>query len=87
MNFIRYYIIVVLQVFSTALVWFSNGGDYYRGPVEFNYMEDLATEYARNVTIKLHGEVGKFVKIQLFYASRWMLLSEVYFISGKFDDK
>ena len=71
-------------MFSHAQVWFSNGGIYYRDVEAYHYMEDIASEYARNVTIKLHGKVGRFVKLQLFYAAKWILLSEVYFVSSKF---
>ncbi|XP_066250296.1 discoidin domain-containing receptor 2-like [Euwallacea similis] len=72
-----------VQVFSMAKVWFSIGGKRFnRGePISFEYIEDKIFENARNVTIKLHHRVGKFVKIQLYFASKWILISEVAFES------
>lgn len=40
-------------------------------------------EHARDVTIKLHHRVGRYVQLQLYFASKWIMLSEVSFISGK----
>lgn len=47
-------------------------------------MPDLAIENARNVSINLKEEYGQFVMIQLFFAAKWILVSEVTFISGQF---
>lgn len=46
-------------------------------------MPDLSIENARNVSINLKEEHGQFVMIQLFFAAKWILISEVTFISGK----
>ena len=46
-------------------------------------MPDRMVEDARNVTINLHGEHGKFVMIQLFFSDKWMLISEITFASSK----
>jgi discoidin domain receptor family member 2 len=40
-------------------------------------------ERARNVTVKLHGRIGKYVKLQLWFAAKWIMLSEISFDSGK----
>lgn len=48
-------------------------------------MPDMVLEHARNVTIKLHHRIGRFLKLQLYFASRWILLSEISFDSGKYD--
>ncbi|KAG0714483.1 Discoidin domain-containing receptor 2 [Chionoecetes opilio] len=71
------------QVFSRARVLFSVGGEHYHAqpPVEFEYVVDRIFENARNVTIRLHGAAAKFVKVQLFFALRWILISEVAFDS------
>ncbi|KAF7281294.1 discoidin domain-containing receptor 2-like isoform X2 [Rhynchophorus ferrugineus] len=72
-----------VQVFSEARVFFSVGGKRYKGePITFDYMEDRIFENARNVSIKLHHRVGRFVKVQLFFASKWILISEVAFDSS-----
>ncbi|KAG8185321.1 hypothetical protein JTE90_013012 [Oedothorax gibbosus] len=72
-----------VQVFSSAKIWFSVGGKYFHGqqPVQFSYMADLFFEHSRNVTIFLHHGVGRVLKVELHFAARWMLLSEVSFDS------
>ena len=45
-------------------------------------MPDTVMEHARDVTIKLHHRVGRYVQLQLYFASKWIMLSEVSFISG-----
>lgn len=71
-----------IQVFSEAKIMFSVGGVYYYGdPISFNYMEDRIFEVSRNVSIKLHRRVGRFVKLQLHFANKWIMISEVIFDS------
>lgn len=71
-----------VQVFSGAKIQFSIGGQYYNGePLYFSYMPDTVMEQARNVTIRLQNRIGKFVKFQLNFASKWMMISEVSFES------
>lgn len=72
-----------VAIFSSAKILFSVGGKRFnRGePISFEYVEDKIFESARNVTIKLHHRIGKFVKIQLHFAARWMLISEINFDS------
>lgn len=71
-------------MFSHAKAYFSIGGNQFGSePVHFSYMPDLVLEHARNVTIKLHHRIGRYLKLQLYFASRWILVSEVSFQSGK----
>lgn len=75
---------IFFQVFSRAKVLFSVGGHFYNGrPLSFSYMPDRVLEQARNVSIHLHGRSGRFVKLQLWFAARWIMLSEVTFDSGE----
>ncbi|XP_036678481.3 uncharacterized protein smal isoform X1 [Drosophila suzukii] len=81
-----------VQVFVHAKVFFSIGGRYFSGePVQFSYMPDTIMDHARDVTIKLHHRVGKYLKINLFFAVKWIMLSEISFISvpalGNFTDE
>jgi len=46
-------------------------------------MPDTIMDHARDVTIKLHHRVGKYLKINLYFAVKWIMLSEISFISGK----
>lgn len=76
-----------VQVFVQAKVFFSIGGQHFKGePVHFSYMPDRVIEQARNVTIKLHHRVGKYLQVHLYFALRWIMLSEITFISGKLQD-
>ncbi|XP_076649436.1 discoidin domain-containing receptor 2 [Halictus rubicundus] len=71
-----------VQVFSYAKVYLGAGGNQFNGePVQFSYIPDLVLEQARDVTIKLHSRAGRFLKLQLYFAARWIMLSEVIFES------
>lgn len=72
-----------VQVFSMVKVLFSIGGKkFHRGePITYEYIEDCIFEDARNVTVKLHHRVGRFVKLQFHFAAKWMLISELTFDS------
>nr|XP_018915539.1 PREDICTED: discoidin domain-containing receptor 2-like [Bemisia tabaci] len=75
-----------VQVFSRAKVYFSTGGQQFSlEPVHFTYMTDHVIEQARNVTIKLHHKCAKFLKVQLYFADKWILISEVSFESEPVD--
>ncbi|XP_021937561.1 discoidin domain-containing receptor 2 isoform X4 [Zootermopsis nevadensis] len=81
-----------VQVFSHAKVHFSIGGHQFFGePVFFSYMPDVIMEHARNVTIKLHNRVGRYVRLQLYFAAKWIMVSEVSFdsvvVSGNFTEE
>ncbi|XP_076622324.1 discoidin domain-containing receptor 2 [Colletes latitarsis] len=71
-----------VQVFSYAKVYLGAGGNQFNGePIQFSYIPDLVLEQARDVTIKLHSRAGRFLKLQLYFAARWIMLSEVIFES------
>ncbi|KAH8325709.1 hypothetical protein KR067_004847 [Drosophila pandora] len=81
-----------VQVFVHAKVFFSLGGQKFtREPVQFSYMPDQVLDHARDVTIKLHNRIGRYVRLHLYFAARWMMLSEITFISvsavGNFTDE
>lgn len=72
-----------VQVFRRAVIYFSVGGKYFQNdPIIFNYQEDQFIEYARNVDIKLKHRVGRYVRILLYFESKWIMISEVDFKSG-----
>jgi hypothetical protein len=71
------------QVFSEANIMFSVGGRYFVGePISYTYIEDRIFENSRNISIKLHHRIGRFVKLQLQFAAKWIMISEVTFDSG-----
>ncbi|KAB0795691.1 hypothetical protein PPYR_09752 [Photinus pyralis] len=81
-----------VEVFAKADVMFSIGGRRYKGePITFDYIEDHIFESPRNVSIKLHHRIGRFVTLRLYFASRWILLSEITFdsdvVKGNFTEE
>ncbi|XP_072930702.1 discoidin domain-containing receptor 2 isoform X1 [Epargyreus clarus] len=71
-----------VQVFSEAIISFSIGGRHFQDePIKYTYLEDKIFEYSRNVSIKLHHRIGKWVRIELHFSARWILISEVVFDS------
>lgn len=71
-------------MFSEAIVSFSVGGRHFQDePIRFAYTADHIFETSRNVTVQLHHRIGKWVRIELRFAARWILLSEVVFESGE----
>ncbi|XP_014484292.1 PREDICTED: discoidin domain-containing receptor 2-like [Dinoponera quadriceps] len=69
-----------VQVFSRADVWFSTDGESYEDePLPYSYIPDLVLENARNVSIGLHGRRGRLLKLHLYFAARWIIISEVMF--------
>ncbi|XP_067204173.1 discoidin domain-containing receptor 2-like isoform X2 [Linepithema humile] len=69
-----------VQVFSKADIWFSIDGKTYEDePVLYSYIPDLVLENARNVSISLHEGRGRFLKLHLYFAARWIIISEVTF--------
>ena len=75
---------LLLSVFRMARVYFSVTGRYYGDdPVEYEYMVDVVMEMARWVHIPIPNRVGRFVKLELYFENRWILLSEVRMNSSK----
>ena len=65
-----------------AVVWFSVGGEYYiQEPVTYIYMADTILKEPRNVSIRLNGHVGRYVKLELYFSNVWLSISEVNFDS------
>ena len=74
-----------VRVFREAKIWFSVGGKQFLGePIVFQYMRDTLMEYLRPVIIPLENGVGQYVKIELYFDARWMMISEVQFESGTY---
>ncbi|XP_031776705.1 discoidin domain-containing receptor 2 isoform X2 [Nasonia vitripennis] len=71
-----------VQLFSEVNILFSIGGKYYTGdPIVYDTPEDRIFDYSRNITIKLHHRIGKFVKLRFGFAARWIMISEITFDS------
>ncbi|KAK2191810.1 hypothetical protein NP493_45g07003 [Ridgeia piscesae] len=71
-----------VRVFRMAKLFFSIGGQHYPpNPVVFHYMRDTLMEFPRNAIITIPHRVGRYVKLQLFFDARWILISEISFES------
>ena len=71
-----------IQVFEKAIIQFSIGGEYYiQEPVTYIYMADTILKEPRNVSIRLDGQVGRYVKLELYFSNVWLSVSEVNFDS------
>ena len=74
-----------IRVFKMALVYFSVGGNLYQNkPVKFNFQRDSYVDLARPVLIPLNHNLGKFVRLQLYFDAKWMMISEIQFSSGQY---
>lgn len=52
-------------------------------PVTFEFMRDTLIDFARNVIVTIPGRVAKFVRVDLLFDARWLMVSEVRFESGR----
>ncbi|KYN01807.1 Discoidin domain-containing receptor 2 [Cyphomyrmex costatus] len=69
-----------VQVFSKAVIWFSTDGETYEEEfLPYSYIPDVVLENARNVSIGLHEREGRLIKLHLYFAARWIIISEVTF--------
>ena len=73
-----------VRVFRVAVIYYSIGGKYFQKKKDkFNFIRDTVVEYARYVQIKLDYIVARYIKVELYFDAKWILLSEVQFESGK----
>lgn len=74
-----------VKAFRRAEVYFSLGGKRYLSPpIVFVPEPDDLVEFGRHITIPLPNSVGQFAKIRLFFAARWLMISELRIDSSKF---
>ena len=73
-----------MQIFSLVRVFFSDGGKLYQWSPVVSYPRAVrANGESRNISVSLGGRAARFVKIQLFFSARWILISEIRFSSGQ----
>ena len=75
-----------IQIFSRLKIYFSNEEGKFGDDraVDYTFHGAGVPEEARNVSVDLEGEHGRFVMMHLYFASKWILISEITFISGKY---
>ncbi|KAF2351493.1 Serine-threonine/tyrosine-protein kinase catalytic domain [Trinorchestia longiramus] len=71
-----------VQAFSRANVLLSvDGGEHFYKGIEYQGDPERIFEEARNVSIALHDSSADTVKLQLFFTLRWLMVSEITFVS------
>jgi len=81
-----------VRVFRAMRVQFlPESGDPGSGPgselptVSFSYYRDSLIEYTREVNIRLSNNVARVVTISLWFDAKWILISEIEFVSGNYE--
>ena len=65
-------------------IYFSIGGQYYNSPpVIYNYKRDDVIDLERLIEIQLQHRIGKYIRVDLYFDAKWILISEVEFVSSK----
>ncbi|GFO49410.1 discoidin domain-containing receptor 2 [Plakobranchus ocellatus] len=73
-----------VHIFRRADIFYSIGGKYYQSePTRVDFQPDEVFEDARMVTLKMEHKIGKFLKINFFFQARWIMISELSFVSDK----
>lgn len=72
-----------IRVFSMAKLYFSLDGKNFKDSVSLSILKDSLVEYARPIVIPIPHRIAKYVKMDLYFEARWILIAEVKFKSGK----
>ena len=72
-----------ILIFKTAIISFSttDNGKNYSNAIIYQHIRDDIFEIARPVLIELNNHVAKFVRLDLYFDSKWLLISEITFDS------
>lgn len=71
-------------MFRSAEIFYSIGGKYYLPhTTKINYERDDTIEDARFVPLRMQNKIGRYVKIDLYFQARWIMISEVSFNSSE----
>ncbi|CAC5363993.1 DDR2 [Mytilus coruscus] len=71
-----------VRVFSKAVIYFSVGGKFYqKKPLIHTEYQDKWVEYARDVNVSLSNNIGRYIKVYLYFDDKWIMISEVDFSS------
>lgn len=71
-----------VQPFSQMLAYFSGDGlTYHPQYVKVVNKEALMSHQSQNISLGLSQRIGRFVKLELYFDNKWLLISEVSFRS------
>ena len=76
-------------IFKTAVISFSskNEDTNYSQAIIYQHPRDDIFEIARPILIELKNRVAKFVRVDLYFDSTWLLISEITFDSQRYSDE
>lgn len=73
-----------ISIFKRVLVFFSVGGKTFSpDSVSFSFAKDMV-ESAHRILVPIPYRLGQFLHLVLFFNSKWMMISEIRFLNGKF---
>ncbi|KAI3480386.1 hypothetical protein L1887_57462 [Cichorium endivia] len=69
-----------IEYFQQLIAYFSlDGNQWSKNPIVIHMVPDHVNENARDITIDLKNRVGRYVKLVLKFAAKWLLISEITF--------
>jgi discoidin domain receptor family protein 2 len=77
-----------ILIFKTAIISFStnNNGTNYSNAIVYQHNRDDIFEIARPILIELNNHIAKFVRLDLYFDSKWLLISEITFDSQIYNE-
>jgi discoidin domain receptor family protein 2 len=77
-----------ILIFKTAIISFStnNYGTNYSNAIIYQHNRDDIFEIARPILIELNNHIGKFVRLDFYFDSKWLLISEITFDSQVYNE-
>ena len=78
-----------ILIFKTAIISFSSTNDEmnYSNTIIYQHNRDDIFEIARPILIELNNHIAKFVRLDLYFDSKWLLISEITFDSQIYTEK
>ena len=73
-------------VFIGSQIFFASTNDDFSDTSFLQYcprnFENGNTSYCKNITLSLCENTARFIKLRLYFGGRWLLITEISFISG-----
>lgn len=78
-----------ISIFKTAVITFSLNGERtsYSNAIISDQNRDEIFEIARPILIQLNNHIAKYVRLDLYFDSKWLLISEITFDSQIYNEK
>jgi discoidin domain receptor family protein 2 len=78
-----------ISIFKTAVITFSLTGERtsYSNAIISEQNRDEIFEIARPILIQLNNHIAKYVRLDLYFDSKWLLISEITFDSQIYNEK